>query len=84
MAGGDVGEQKPGTDSISTGTNIIPARKPNFFHLKWWIPTPSQGDGGWAKKNGGKSGLYNFLVQKIDVGVQNDQMLQITALKFEL
>jgi len=40
-----------------------------------------RGDRGSARKNGAKPGLYNSLVPKIDVGVRNDQMLKVTALK---
>ena len=49
--------------------------------LAYYLLTP--GDGGPAKKNGGKPGLYNSSVQKIDVGVRNDQLLNVTALKFK-
>ena len=54
----------------------------SLYILAYYLSTP--GDGGPAKKNGGKPGLYNSLVQNIDVGVRNDQMLKVTAVKFKL
>jgi len=70
-------------DGDGTHSTAIPGPTaiPRSCSLAYYLLTG--GDGGRAKKNGGKPGLYNSLVQKIDVGVRNDQMHKVTALKFK-